>query len=379
MPRSQRLLVLSFSGLLACSADPPPTQAAPEAAPTAVEPTPIDPGVTPPPGFVAMDPSGLQRLRAATIRGTATEAELDAWMAPGGAADGLVVSMNTRHAQTELVHGHTLRTWVQHNLRAVEAGLIALDPKAEPPKLEEDPAAQAAVLTHYALPLPGGGTLRVRSRHWLSAQGHLVDASCQCAGSGCSEPPVCTLALPPDDALAVGTVLGTQTPATILKTSSGDARVQAPPHLSPLPAALKAELEASDAEKTPRRSDRRVQGLNAADGSGVVLTEATWCAEPPACDAQTLAENRRKAEVASLRTGGTLRSIETHADPHADVPMYGFEIDQRDGFWTRTSFWNDGDAVREVSCSCARLACALAKRTCTIEPASPTPAASPTP
>lgn len=326
-----------------------------------------------------MDTAGVQRLRTASIRGTATAADVDAWIAPAGAATGLVVSMTVRHVLTPLVHGNTLQTWVQHNLRAVKGGLTALDAQAKAPRLEEDPSSAAAVLTHYAVPLPSGGSLRVWARHWLSSDGHLVETSCQCAGSGCTEPPSCTLPPPPADALRAGTVLGTETLWTTLETTSGVARVQAPAHLAPLPATLKAQLETSGAHKAPRRSGKRVQGLGGTDGSGVVLTEATWCAQPPACDAETLAENRRKAEVASLRAGGTLRSVETQAAPHGAVPMYGFEIDQHDGFWTRSTFWNDAGVVREVSCSCAGLACALAQRTCEVDPTSASAAASPLP
>ncbi len=321
-----------------------------------------------------MDDEGVQRLRAATLRGTATEAELEAWVAPQGAATGLVVAMNVRHAVNEPVYGNTLQTWVRHNLRAIQDGLAALDAEAQAPRIEDDPAFAYAVLTRYALPLPGGGSLRVQARHWLSADAHLVESSCQCAGTGCTEPPACTLPPAPATALAAGAVLGIAASASTLTTASGEGRVQAPPHLSALPAAAQAQLESSAPGENPRRSGARVQALHAADGSGVVLTEATWCAEPPACDAQTLAENRRKAEVDSLRRGGTLRSVETHADPHGAVPMYGFEIDQHDGFWTRTAFWSEAGAVREVSCACAGLACALAQRTCTFEPNAPSTA-----
>lgn len=367
-------MLLSFSGLLACSADSPAPQAEPEVTAVAAAPPPSRPGVAPPPGFVAMQASGVQRLRSATIRGTATSAELDAWVAPGGAATGLVVSMNVRHAATEAVHGHTLRTWVQHNLRAVEDGLSALDVEAASPQLEDDPASPAAVLTRYALPLPGGASLQVWGRHWFSGDGHLVETTCQCAGSGCTESPACTLPAPPADALPRGTVLGNEALSISLKTTSGKGRLQAPPHLSPLPATTKAQLETAGTQKAPRRSALRVQGLNGPDGSAAVLTEATWCAKPPACDAQTLAENRRKAEVSSLRAGGTLRSVETHADPHGATPLFGFEIDQHDGFWTRTMFWNDEGTVHEVSCSCVGLACALVRRTCTVEANPATPA-----
>ncbi len=364
--------MLWVCGLLACGGDSPPTQDTPSASASAV-PAPTPPpatttGVTPPPGFVAMEASGIERLRAATVRGTATGAEFDAWVAPEGASSGLLVATTVRHAVTEPVQGHTLRTWVRHNLRAVEASLTALDPDAKPPNLEEDPSAETAVLSRYELPLPNGGSLRVRARHWLSSEGHLIEASCQCAGRGCTEPAACTLPQPPPDTLAAGVVLGTQTAATTLKTTSGAGRMQAPAHLSPLPATLRTQLETSGSQDAPRRSDVRVQGLNAPEGSGVVLTEATWCAQPPACDAKTLAENRRKAEVDSLRSGGTLRSVETHADPHGAVPMYGYELDQHDGFWTRTAFWNDAGTVREVSCSCVGLACALAQRTCIVDP-----------
>lgn len=362
--------MLSFSGLLACNADPSAPQDAPQPTPAPPTPAPQVPGVTPPLGFVAMESGGVARLRSATIRGTATAAELDAWVAPDGAATGLVVSMNVRHGMSATVHGHTLKSWVRHNLQAVEDGLTALDAQAEPPRLEDDPTSATAVLTRYALPLPGGGSLRVWGRHWLSSDGQLAEATCQCAGSGCTEPPACTLPQAPADALPVGTVLGEQTPSTTLETTSGIGRLQAPPHLSPLPAAMRAQLETAGVEQAPRRSALRVQGLNDPDGSAAVLTEATWCAEPPACDAETLAENRRKAEVSSLRAGGSLRSIETHATPHSAVPLYGFEIEQHDGFWTRTTFWNDGSAVQEVSCSCAGLACALVQRTCVVEPAS---------
>jgi len=307
-------------------------------------------------------------LTATTVRGTATAAEIDGWLAPQGGATGLVISMSIRHAVRKPVYGHTLRSWVAHNLRALEGNLAAFDAEAVSPTLKDDPGSDRAVLTRYALPLPGGGSLRVWARHWLSPDGHLVEASCQCAGTGCTEPPACILPQPPADALPRSLVLGAESPATTLTTVSGAGRVEAPPHLTPLPDETKARLEASGSEDTPRRTAQRVQGLSAPDGSGVFLTEATWCSDPPACEAQTLAENRRKAEVASLRKGGTLRSVETHASPHDALPTYGFEIDQHDGFWTRTTFWNDGDAVREVSCSCAGLSCALVQRSCTVNP-----------
>lgn len=372
---SQRVLPLLVSGLLACGGEPTPVRDVPTAA-AATAPSPPTPGISPPAGFVEMDDPALQRVRAATVRKNATAFDLDAWVAAEGGSVGLVVSMRTRSAVTEAVHGHTLRTWVRAELRALEDSLTKIHAEAALPRLEDDPTAPAALLSHYALPLPTG-SMQVRSRHWLSADGHWVEASCLCAGTGCTEPPACHLPPSPSDAQAAGVVLGAQRPFTQLQTSSGAGKVQAPAHLAPLPATVRAQLERPEPGKAPRRSSKRVQGRNGPDGSGVILTEATWCEEPPACEAETLSENRRKAEVDQLRAGGTLRSVETLAAPHRPVPMYGFEVEQHDGFWTRTMFWNEGSTVREVSCACAGLACALARRTCTLEPGTSTDHASP--
>ncbi len=372
----ERVLLLLLSGLLACGGEPTPTREQPATTAAAPTPSTIVPGVSPPTGFVEMDPANVQRVRAATVRKHAEVADFDAWVAAEGGSVGLVVSMRTRRPITEAVHGHTLRTWVRAELRALEDSLTKLHPEAVAPRLEDDPVAPPALLSQYALPLPAG-SMQVRSRHWLSADDHWVEASCLCAGTGCTEPPACRLPPSPTDAQAAGIVLGAQIPFTQLQTSSGSGQVQAPAHLTPLPAAMKSRLEQPDPQKAPRRSSQHVQGRNGPDGSGVILSEATWCEDPPACDAETLAENRRKAEVSHLRAGGTLRSIETLAAPHRAIPIYGFEVEQHDGFWTRTVFWNEGSRVREVSCACAGLACALARRTCSLEPHPPTDGTTP--
>jgi len=310
-----------------------------------------------------MDEAAAQRLRAGVLQGTASEAEVQAWVGPGGPTSGLVAFTTVRHAKTEAVAGHTLRSWALHQQLRVEASLEALGAN-EPPQRDD---RGRTIDTRYALPLPGGAPVRVHTRAWLSNSGDLHEATCQCAGSGCTDPPACTLPDTPADAMANGVILKGAPPSR-LQTAAGDARLDAPAPLRPMPPEVLAELQSSGAEQAPRRDDVHVQGVHAADGSGAFLSDATWCSAPPACDAKTLAENRRKAEVTALREGGTLRSVRTLAEPHATPPVYGFEIEQRDGFWTRTSFWNTGEGVREVSCSCAGLACAMVRRTCTVTP-----------
>lgn len=313
-----------------------------------------------------MDTQGTATLKAGALRGTATDVALDAWVSAAGPGQGLLVSMDVTHAVQDPVYGQTLRSWVDHQLRGIEAGLASLDTDASAPRKTEE---GASIRIDYAVPLPSGSQLRIRSRSWLSAEGHLVEAQCQCSGDGCTEPPACRLPDTPADALPPDTILhqGDAPPRT-LSTASGDGTVDTPPALTMLSAEVLASLAADGAESAPERSNRRVQGVRGDDGSGAFLTEATWCADTPACSASKLAENRRKAEVESLRESGALRSVKTISDVHAATPTYGYEIDQRDGFWTRTVFWNRGGEVREVTCACAGLACALVRRSCAITP-----------
>lgn len=360
-----RVIAAALLGALSCErgeADPAPAPQPPPSAP--VQPQQWDGRLHAPAGFTPMDASGTATLEAGARRGTATNVQLDAWVSAGGPGEGLLVSMDVTHAAGERVYGHTLESWVDHQLRGVEAALSALQASTAPHTNDEG----SSIRIEYSVPLPSGVPLRVRTRAWLDADGRLVEAQCQCAGTGCTQPPSCRLHDAPGNALAPGTVIGGEAAPQTLRTAAGDGSLQAPPTLAVLPADVLATLSAKGADAAPERSEHRVQGVRGEDGSGAFLTEATWCADTPACSASQLAENRRKAEVAQLRQSGTLRSVKTLADVHAATPTYGYEIDQRDGFWTRTLFWNRGGEVREVTCACAGLSCALVQRTCAINP-----------
>ena len=360
----RRVIAFALVGALGCeSRDSAPPPASPPQ-PPATEAQRWDGRLSTPDGFTLMDATGTSTLKAGALRGTATDVELDAWVGPGGPAEGLLVAMDVTHAVEDPVYGHTLGSWVDHQLRGVEAGLASLDANASPRKTD----AGTSIRIEYSVPLPSGTQLRVRTRAWLDAEGHLVEAQCQCSGTGCTEPPSCRLPEAPPDALSRDTILGGDATPQTLSTASGDGTVQTPPHLAVLADDVLATLAADGADAAPERSDHRVQGVRGEDGSGVFLTDATWCADTPACSASKLAENRRKSEVAALRKSGTLRSVRTLADIHADTPTYGYEIDQRDGFWTRTLFWSRGGEVREVTCACAGLACAVVRRTCAVNP-----------
>lgn len=364
---SRRARSIVFAALVGCgSAEPPPapTKSTPTR-PAETAPTRWSGRVRPPEGFTPMQADAVERLRAGALRGTASEVDVEGWVASGGGAQGLVVATDVRHTGGEAVSGNTLESWVRFQMRGVEAGLAALEQRAEAPTVERN---GSSLRIRYALPLPGGGQLRVRGRAWLSPEGALREAMCQCGGSGCTEPPACTVPETPARALPIDTILGAPTPARTLTTAAGDARVEAPGHLQSLPADVLAQLAADGAHNAPERTEHHVQGLRANDGSGVFLTDATWCLNTAPCEAEKVAENRRKSEVDALREGGLLRSIQSRSAPHDDPPIYGYEIEQRDGFWTRTQFWNEGTAVREVSCSCAGLACAMVQRTCSAQP-----------
>ena len=360
---SRRAPSLLLAALLGCGDSDPAPAPTPAPTPTSVAQTSWDGPVVPPQGFTPMDAEGVARLRASTLRGTAKDVDIEGWVTPGGGARGLVVATKVRHEGGDAVAGHTLETWVRHQMRGVEAGLATLERDGEAPKVERD---GDAMRIGYAVPLPGSGALRVHGRAWLSADGTLVEAMCQCAGLGCTEPPSCRIPDPPTDARSADTILAGRTQT--LATAVGDARVEAAGNLTPLPEDVLAQLATDGAEDAPERTGHHVQGRRSPDGSGVFLTDATWCVDTDPCQAETLAENRRKAEVDSLREGGRLRTVQTRSAPHDERPTFGYEIEQRDGFWTRTTFWNEGTAVREVSCSCAGLACALAQRTCTASP-----------
>ncbi len=361
----RRVIAVALLGVLGCEsrdAAPPP---APSPRPSpAAHTARWDGRLSAPEGFALMDRAGTDTLRAGALRGTATNVDLDAWVSAGGPGEGLLVSMDVTHAVQDPVYGHTLGSWVAHQLRGIEAGLASLDAKTSPLETEEG----TSIRIEYSVPLPSGSALRVRSRAWLNADGHLVEAQCQCSGTGCTEPPSCRLPDAPADALAPDTVLGGDAAPQTLSTASGDGSVQTPPHLAALPADVLAGLARDGADDAPERSDHRVHGVRDEDGSGAFLTEATWCADTPPCSASKLAENRRKAEVATLRESGALRSVKTLADMHAATPTFGYEIEQRDGFWTRTMLWNRGGEVREVTCACAGLACGLVRRTCSVNP-----------
>ncbi len=352
---------MAIAGLLGCGGGDDPAAAPPKTAADApASPTAQERRVRAPAGFAAMDPARAEALRTSALNGTATAVEIDAWAGPDQA---LLVAMDVQHAVTDPAFGNTLESWTRHRMRIVEAELEALEPGTQPVELRAD---GASFVSRYAVPLPSGGQLLIRGRHWLAAAGHLVEAFCQCAGAGCTEPPACALPPTPTDALPSGTVLGDGDPST-LTTRAGDATLDVPPHLVPLPGEVVAKLASDGSDSAEHRSGRHIQGLRAEDGSGVFLTEATWCDGTAPCEAETIADNRRKAEVASLRGSGSLRSVKTLANRHAVVPTFGFEIEQRDGLWTRTTFYNRGTTVREVSCTCVGLACAVVKRTCSVK------------
>lgn len=363
--RKSRVIAVALLGAVGCESHKGPPAPSPQPSPTdSALARRWDGRLSAPEGFTPMDATGTATLRAGALRGTATRVDIDARVGAGGPGEGLLVSMDVTHGVRDAMFGHTLGSWVDHQLRGIEAGLASLDADASPRTTDEG----SSLRVEYSVPLPAGSQLRVRSRAWLDAQGHLVEAQCQCSGAGCTEPPSCLLPDAPADALAPDTVLGGEAAPRTLSTASGDGTVNTPPQLAVLPDDVLAGLAADGADAAPERTDHRVQGVRGADGSGAFLTEATWCADTPACSASALAENRRKAEVAALRESGTLRSVKTLADMHAATPTYGYEIEQRDGFWTRTLFWNRGGEVREVTCACAGLACALVRRTCSVTP-----------
>lgn len=310
--------------------------------------------LSPPSGFVPMAPDDMERLLDATedrLRGQST---IVGKVAPNGPQEGTLAALRLTRPRLDQTLGHTLDSWVRTRTEA-RAHALGLDVPAIDTR-------ERSVHTSQQVRLPSGGNAVTRSLYWLSADGYLEEAHCQCSGSGCTTPPACSLPTPAQGALPVSASFPADTPPLQLSVAGGVGTMDAQPHLRPLP------KKALQGLTTARHTLETRHGVDArrADGGGAVLTDASWCVNEDGCVAKTVAEGRRKSHVAAVRDQRLLRSVRTLND--ASAGMHGYEIEQHDGMWTRAWFWNEGHVVRQISCACTGTTCALAKATCSVTP-----------
>ncbi len=344
--------------LTACGKDPDP-------APAVVTPPPTTPelSLTPPVGFTTMESSLLHRFTPAGPHHRFQAAR--GVVAPGGAAEGFIVAVNASTGDAQTHYGASLNALVDRALLAERTILEAAGATAPEVARESNPRS---VLTRSSLPLPNGGTLELRTRWWVDASGALVQVSCRCAGTGCGHPSACTLPDAPDTAYAHAATVGTDVEAQHLVTPSGSGRMDVSPHADLMTPQMEEKLGSSKDLLNPQRRVVRIQGARASDGAAALLAEAVWCEDRGPCQAKALAERMRTVEAARRKADGSLAGVRARNDPHATPPTFTVEFDEAGGGWTRTTLWNDGPQVREVTCECLGLACTLARKTCSVTP-----------
>ncbi|MEM6290187.1 MAG: hypothetical protein AAGA54_02950 [Myxococcota bacterium] len=336
--------------LLACGKDPepPPTVVVPPS------PTP-ELALSTPAGFTTMESSLLHRFTPAGTHHRFQSAR--GVVAPGGATEGFIVAVNASTGDAAVHYGASLDTLVDRALLAEQRGLEAAGASA--PEVAREPEPRS-VLTRSSLPLPDGGVLELRTRWWADASGALLQASCRCAGTGCGYPSACTLPEAPDTAPLREAPLGAEVEARHLTTPSGSGRMDVSPHATVMTPQMEDKLRSSKG-RNPHRRVVRIQGAKHGDAAAALLAEAVWCEDDGPCQAKALADRMRTVEAARRKADGSLAGVRARNDPHATPPTFTVEFDEARGGWTRTTLWNDGPLVREITCECLGLACALAR------------------